>query len=63
MVITDSKNNLCNISFVDDVPEGLSAPPWSPGAQSITTHDIICYGKKKKPHPRPWLHCGDFVIK
>jgi len=47
MVITDSKNNLCNISFVDDVPEGLSAPPWSPCAQSITTHDIICYGKKK----------------
>lgn len=48
MIITHGKNDLCNISFFNDVPEGLSAPPWSPGAQSIIAHDIICYGNKKQ---------------
>lgn len=43
LVITHSKNNLCSVSSVSDNPEGLSAPPRSPGAQSIVTHDGICH--------------------
>lgn len=46
MVITHRKNNLCGVSFGSNSPEGLSAPPKSPGAQSIITHDIIYHLKK-----------------